>query len=119
MPTSFVELELANIDEGRFLGDAEETFRKLTKDLIGHCEKHGDAQATMTAKVTVKRKDGNYVIVTDTEAKLPKRPAKVTTALVDHNQTEEVCLFTKFTGTDKDNPRQMKFCREDGSLPKD
>jgi hypothetical protein len=113
--SKFVEVSLANIDEGHFLASAEDAFGQITRDLIRHCEKHGDAAATLAMKVTVKRHEGAYRIITDMDRKLPRQPAKITTALVDLNQTDEPCLFTQAFGTAAGDPRQLRLCGEDGN----
>ena len=120
MGQNFTPVELESIEQGDFLLNGRETFKQMNKQLIAHVnEFEGDATATLTMKVDIKynAKSKGYVIVTDVDKKLPKKPKVATTAFVADEDGSE-CLFANKVGTGEGNAAQMVLCDNKGNAIK-
>lgn len=117
-----VPLTLEGVEEGRFLVHANEDLEKLMKHLADHVKKHGKdvsigAKAELTMKVTIKfegRDLADYSVKSATSLKLPGRPAEVTIAIGERDQTGEQTLFVRPSGSDHEPPVQKKLATDDG-----
>lgn len=84
--------------------------------------KSGSANAITIAKQAldggegkIKHREGAYVIVTDIDKKLPKKPSGVTAAMVSDGDDGKDTLFCQKGGTHKGNAKQSMLCQENGS----
>lgn len=104
MASKFLPVNLENIEEGGFLRDAENEFRKLQDAIIKHSRKYSSDEsikAELSLKVEVSSKDGMFSIRTSIAQKLPGRPKVATSALAE--EAEDGKGFTLFaqSGTTK------------------
>lgn len=118
MATNFQEVVIGNVEQGRFAGQMDKEFSDLQKKLIAHVGAEGEkckAEAVLTAKVKLQYADGAYRIVTDIDAKPPKKNiGGISTAFVETGEDGEACLFAQAGGTAKGNPHQTKLCSDTG-----
>lgn len=118
---SFKLVDLAGIDEGRFLAQADDELRQVQKVLAKFVEKHGDAakgaKAELCLKVTLtcmKPDDHLFAVKGAISQKVPSRPPVITMAIADEDDEGEAALFMRQSGTDKSHPAQGKLCTADG-----
>jgi hypothetical protein len=122
-----VPLTLEGVEEGRFLAHANDDLGKVMQQLTAYVKKHGKdvskgARAELNMKITLKfeGKDlADYSIKSATSMKMPNRPAEVSVAIGERDQTGEETLFVRPSGSDHASPRQKKFATEDGRPIKD
>jgi hypothetical protein len=120
-PKTFREATLALIDEGELLAEAEEQFASLQRRMAGYARLWRDAargaKATLTLKLTVKVEDpteGMFSVRGETVARVPSRPAHVTSAISAAGEGGEEVLMCRASGTANDNPCQRRLFTQDG-----
>jgi len=120
MASKFQQVELATIEEGKFMADCEKAFRKIQDALIKHCRRYSSddsVKASLDIKVEIIGKDGAFAIKTSVNEKTPGRPKVATPALPEESTDGRgFGLFAQSSGTSKGNPRQKKFATEDGRI---
>lgn len=118
MATKFEPLSLDNIDQGSFVEDAQQAFRKLQDELVRHVRDHGNAEAVgrLTLNVELKHKQGAVYVTTSIDKRPPAIPKMITTAMIDNSQDtdEELVLFTAVGGSNSDTPAQQQLCNRKG-----
>lgn len=121
--TKFTALELALIDEGRFLAKADEDLRKAQAHLVRYLAEHKGlavkAKAELTLKVVLTCEETEpenqmFSVKAISTTKLPNRPATVTLALPGQDDEDEPILFVRRSGSTADTPRQRVLATEDG-----
>lgn len=107
-----VALELGLIDEGKLLKDVNEDLHETVQQLIKYRHKHKDkaigskAELNLKIKIVIDESEDGYSIKGEITRKVPARPARVTMAVEDKEQTGEATLFVRKAGSSHDNPRQ-------------
>lgn len=114
-------VSLGNIDEGRFMKQANEAFVKLQEEMVLFANEHGDkADKAMGGMVIslkvgcVNAKDGAFGLITQIKTVLPSPPAKATFAMASNRESAHPRLFCRPSGTGKDTPAQALLSTEDG-----
>lgn len=121
---SFEAVQVALIDEGRFLIDMDADLKGAILALMKHVKAHGieatkGAKAEVTAKIAI-RFDGldesDFSIRTALKVAVPGRPPHATKAVAEYQKGEEG-LFVRASGsTDDMDPRQMRLATKDGRV---
>ena len=122
MAKRFSEVDLAAIDEGRFLAAVEADLAAVQTKLIRFREEYGEAadkaKAELTIKLTIQAEKGQaefFSITASTTMKIPARPASLSMAMAGEDQTGSPRLFAPTSGADDyPNPRQAKLTTSDG-----
>ena len=119
MSTNYEKVVLGNIEQGVFMADANDALAAIETALIEHVAVHGktkEAEAGIVMKVKIKHREGAYVIVTDIDKKLPKKPSGVTAAMISDDPADgHDTLFCQQGGTHQGNPNQAMLCQENGA----
>ena len=119
----FEEVAFEDIDEGRFLADCTESLRRAARALCDHVRKHEGAskgaKATLAVNVTLIAQDNlalPFYMVAGQSITLPKAPPVITSAIAlgAEEDTDQLSLFCRPTGSTGGNPRQARLCTEDG-----
>jgi len=121
MAKKFSPLKLELIDEGRFMGQAEEDLSDLQAQLAHYCEEHGEkakgAKAKLTIEVSLVSENPEqdlFSIKAVVKKQLPGRPPSVTAAIGSDDQEGQHCLFVRNSGSTEDSPRQDVLFTKDG-----
>jgi len=116
-------LTLTMIEEGRFNRDANALFNQIQIEHGKFVEKYGEqaegtvSELTLTVKLQCKNvEDKLFAIQTTMKKKVPARPAKLTSAIMDSNELNEPMLWGRKSGTTEGNPHQSVLCTQDGEI---
>lgn len=119
--TTFVPLTGQLIDEGEFLGDLNLELADLQNVIVQFCRLHGEKAKGAIAKLQVdiaikveNPDDQAYSVKVAIKAQHPKRPASVSLAMGGTGDDGKQALFVRSSGSDDDNPRQLKLATRDG-----
>ena len=121
--TRFTPLELALIDEGRFLAKADEDLRKAEAHLVKYLAEHKGLAIKAKAEISLKivmvceeTEPGNqmFSVKAISTTKLPNRPATVTLALPGEDEGNQPVLFVRRSGSTDDTPAQGVITTKDG-----
>ena len=113
----YSEVQIANIEQGNFLKNAEKAFVELQESIIQFVkENKQDATATLSMKIGIKSNKGGFIILTDIDKKPPKKQ-NVTVAMADTDTLEgnQMRLFCQTSGTNDGDPDQGLLTLEDGT----
>jgi hypothetical protein len=120
MSATFTPLCLENIEEGRFLPDLNKALRAAQAHLIQFQRQHGDkltekAKSSVSVKIdmTYHPKGEMFSVAAKLNISQPSRPT-VTTIALQADAEDGPALFVRPTGADTTDPRQAKFCTDDG-----
>lgn len=116
-----VPLDVNLIDEGKFIANVNSAIQKIQAELIKHVDTYKlEAKGAKTsAKIEIllvctDPKTGNYGCAVNISTSLPKMPASVSWLIGGETQTGDKCLLCKKSGSDSDDPKQLKLCTDDG-----
>jgi hypothetical protein len=114
-------LQLALVDEGRFLSEANTELMALQRRLMAYVAEHGDAADGAKAKLTLEvtlcvenPSQGFFSIKAVAKSTVPARPASVSMAVANARLGDEPALYVRPSGSDEQTPRQTKLCTADG-----
>lgn len=113
----YTEVQIANIEQGDFLKNAEGAFCELQKSIVQFVKENKQAAtATLTMKIGIKSNAaGGFLILTDIDKKTPKKQ-NITVALVaDDTVDGQQRLFAQASGTNEGDPDQGLLTLEDGT----
>lgn len=119
----FVPLNLALVDEGQFLIDAEVNFRQAQSTMIEYAKKHGGlatgSVSVLTLKIKIKCEDGDkteFSVKASSSMSVPTQPESVGLALADEEQDGTPALFVRNSGASKTPPAQGIITTRDGRV---
>ncbi len=120
--STFTPLSFSLIEEGELEKDLNDALAEVNKGLLDYRRKFGieaanKAKGEVVLKIGVTcsdAKEGIYNIRGEVSKKIPTRPPRVTSAIADMEQDGVETLFTRRSGTTKDDPRQMRLATEAG-----
>lgn len=121
MATTFQEISLDLLEEGKVKSDLDRRIQDLAKQMVNYVQEHGEAIKGAKGKLTLdieivaeEPKAGYYSAVTSFKTRLPAPPKGVSVLMEHENQTDELSLFCRKSGSSKDTPQQKVFCTNDG-----
>lgn len=123
MGKTLTPLSMDLIEEGEFMDNANEELREVQSKIIEHVAAYG-SEATKKSKaelqitiVIAPAGDGAaYSVKTSFKKKLPGRPSHVTLGIADREQTGELALFVRKSGSDDVSPKQGKLATNAGEV---
>jgi hypothetical protein len=125
----FSPLELALIDEGRFVAKVDEDLRKAQAYLVRYLEEHRGLAKKSKAKVTfdviltcedvgrdpeVRPENATFSVTARSKIALPSRPDSITLAMPGEDEDGTPLLEVRRSGSTRDTPRQEVLTTEDG-----
>ena len=119
---AFTPLNLALIEEGEFVQQADADLLDLQRQLVAYAAAHGRAAAKARAKLTIEitlgiedATEGLYSVAAKIRAAMPARPAAVSLAMAAAPADGAAdCLFVRRTGSSEAPPTQAKLWTRDG-----
>ena len=117
MPDVFLPLEFKLIDEGGCLADTEKNLADLQEALISHCKEYGDksegAKAEMAMKIILTHEGkGLFSIKHSHKTTLPAKPAVISLAMADEDQTGQKRFMVRQKGSTFADPHQGTLALE-------
>jgi len=123
MMAKMLELDLANIDRGRFLPQVEADLRRVQESLVAYAQEHGDAakgaKATLSVSVALKiedPKDLTFQITAQSKVVPLAPPASVSYGMAAESQTGGDVIYVREGGSDSADPRQGRLCDSQGNV---
>lgn len=119
----YVPLELALVDEGRFLAQANGDLAELQEKLVKFMQKYGDdskkAKAKLTIEITLTCEDPKnsfFSVKASTKQTVPNRPPSVNVAMLGLTDDDRDCLWVHRSGATEVPPQQGKICTRAGEM---
>lgn len=125
----FSPLELALINEGRFLAKVDEDLRKAQAYLVRYLEEHRGLAKKSKAKVTfeviltcedvgrdpeVRPENATFSVTARSKLSLPSRPDSISLAVSGEDEDGTPLLEVRRSGSTADTPHQAVLATEDG-----
>lgn len=119
MPRRMEPLTVGLLNKGGFGAEMDREFKDLQKQHVGYLQRYGDkakgskAKMVVTIELECQEPDTEFFsITTQIKKAIPSTPPKHSTGTGDVDQTDELCLFVRSTGSDYDTPKQQTIDNE-------